>query len=56
MTDIEKLVLELSFISEEIAALYNRKKELEKEMKAFSDSIREICAGTGKTIDDIEVK
>lgn len=55
MSEIEKLSVELILTAEEIRSLNEKKRAIEAELKQFTNTVREICAATGKTMDEIEV-
>ncbi|HIU48996.1 MAG TPA: hypothetical protein IAB04_06495 [Candidatus Avimonoglobus intestinipullorum] len=55
MSEIEKLVVDLTIIADEIRSLNEKKRAIEAELKQFTNTVREICAATGKTMDEIEV-
>ena len=51
----DAFVEEIKSLNSELNILYEKKKAIEAEMKQFSDTVRGICAATGKTKDEIEV-
>lgn len=46
---------ELSSVLDKISSLIEEKRAIEAELKQFTNTVREICAATGKTMDEIEV-
>ena len=54
MRELNRLTVELIQLNQEINQLFAKKRKLEEDMATVYKSIMDVCASTGKTIDDFE--
>lgn len=56
MNRLTQLMFDYLTIKEQADSLYAQAKNLEKDIKAAYESIREQCGRTGKTVDELEAE